>query len=122
MTDVSQIQFPGQVAALGVLAEVVSARHAHDAEWGAREYPDGTGPQIRLLDNRPRSSRHIADIFRGRCEGAAEHGQLTWRLLLLEGVFATVAEADAGRLRRALVRLAAVAVAWIEAIDRRTAR
>lgn len=50
---------------------------------------------------------------------AAEHGGLTWRHILAEEMFEALAESDPAKLRAELVQVAAVAVQWVEAIDRR---
>lgn len=44
----------------------------------------------------------------------------TWLLIALEEVFEALAESDPAKLRAELVQSAAVHVAWIEAIDRRS--
>lgn len=123
MTDATAVQFPGQMAAfpmLGVVAEVVSERQAQDAYWGTQNHPDGTGPDLLLLDG-VWSSRYVADEFRARCQGAAARGAVTWRHILLEEVFEAMA-ASPDELRGELVQVAAVACAWIESIDRRSQR
>ena len=94
---------------MGVLDEVRLERHAQHAQRSEQNPPDGTGP----------SRSHFADIARTACQSAFENGEGTWRHILTEEVFEAFAEDDPDGLREELVQVAAVAVAWIEAIDRR---
>ena len=45
-------------------------------------------------------------------------GEGTWADILREEYFEALAETDPARLRVELIQVAAVAVAWVEAIDR----
>lgn len=94
-----------------VLAEVANERGRQDATWGEQNHPDGTG--------RP-GSREFADYVRALCKanGPAEDN---WRDILYEEVAEAFAETDPAKLRAELIQVAAVAVNWIGAIDRRTA-
>ena len=57
------------------------------------------------------------------CNAAARAGHPYWSAILVEEVAEAVAEiGDDAKLRAELVQVAAVAVAWIEAIDRRGGR
>ena len=49
-------------------------------------------------------------------------GKLTWRHVLAEHYWATLAQGDNGQLRKALISLAAHALLWIAALDRRQAQ
>lgn len=95
-----------------VLQQVLVERIAQDTKWGEQNHPDGTG-----YDG---SDRH-ADFWRQRCQDAFADGDGTWGHVLLEEVFEAIAEKDPAKLRAELVQVAAVAVAWVEAIDRRQA-
>ena len=48
----------------------------------------------------------------------AQIGQCTWLHILREEVFEAFAEDDPAKLRAELIQVAAVAVQWVEAIDR----
>lgn len=97
------------------IAEVVRERIRQDAKWGEQNHPDGTGI------NGP-TDRQLADASRKLCQSAAEAGMVTWRHILDEEMREAFAEPDPVALRAELVQVAAVAVAWIEAIDRRASR
>lgn len=98
---------PGSLT--GVLADIAAEREAQDRQWGVQEFPDGTGPEFtRQADE---SKREVAS--------AASRGDLTWRHILTEEFFEALAESDPTRLRTELVQTAAVAVKWIQALDRR---
>ena len=108
-----------------VLAEVDAERRAQDAKWGEQNHPDGTGDQA-LLPYLPTSepsgrATYGTLAYRARQECDARHraGTGTFADILLEEVGEALAEDDPARLRAELVQVAAVAVAWAEAIDRR---
>lgn len=85
-------------------------REAQETKWGQQNHPDGTG-----IDG----DDVVANVFRSRCKHLARTGKTSWRYILLEEVFEALAETDDKPLRDELVQVAAVATAWIEAIDRR---
>lgn len=92
--------------------QVEAERLAQDKKWGEQNHPDGTGSLPQSL---------IAAAAREACSRAAERGALTWAHILGEEVCEALAEADPHALRAELVQVAAVCVAWIEALDRRPA-
>jgi hypothetical protein len=98
------------------LADVFQAisheRERQDAKWGEQNHPDGTADHA---DYR----RVQAEFRRAQCELAAASGGLTWRHILDEEVAEAFAESDPVKLRMELIQIAAVAVAWCQAIDRR---
>jgi hypothetical protein len=98
-------------ATVGVLGEIAAERARQSAKWGQPDHLDGTA---RVGD------RHTAARLRAACKanGPAEDN---WRDILAEEVAEAFAEAGSARLRVELIQVAAVAVAWVEAIDRRPA-
>lgn len=100
-----------QRAKAGVLGEVLNERARQDAKWGQQNHADGTGAPW----------WHAADKARRICEGRFADGEGTWHDILREEYAEAMAEDDPSRLRAELVQVAAVAVAWVEAIDRRAA-
>ncbi len=95
-----------------VLAEVQAERERQDAKWGEQNHPDGTGNK---------SQHEYADQARKWCEAAFGSGYGTWSDVLAEEVAEVNGERDPARLRAELIQVAAVAVAWVGAIDRRAA-
>lgn len=93
-----------------VIDSVLAERNRQDAKWGEQNHPDGTG--IGGDDVR-------RDVMTSLCQAAAASGSVTWRHILDEEVAEAFAEPDPAKLRAELVQVAAVAVAWIEAIERR---
>lgn len=93
-----------------VLAEVQAERARQHVKWGEQNHPDGTGGM---------GTRSEADFRRQVANTAAREGRLTWRHILLEEVAEAMAETDEDLLRGELLQVAAVAVAHIEALDRR---
>jgi hypothetical protein len=101
---------PTALAALEtVLADIRAERGRQDATWGEQNHPDGTGPRY----------ANKAEYERIHALTAAMDGTLTFRHVLAEEVAAAYAENDPERLRAELVQVAATAVCWIQAIDRR---
>nr|WP_203950423.1 hypothetical protein [Microbispora rosea] len=92
-----------------VLSEVAVERAAQDAMWGLQEHPDGTGPAY----------ASEADLAKQAVTRAVAEGRVTWRHILYEEVLEAFAEEDTDRLRAELIQVAAVAVKWIQALDRR---
>ncbi|GGP06721.1 hypothetical protein GCM10012278_31600 [Nonomuraea glycinis] len=101
---------PGSLA--GVLAEVAAERARQDETHGVQELPDGTGGGAAAAE---------AGTARRETDAAAGAGTLTWRHILMEEVLEALAETDPDRLRAELVQVAAVAVKWTQALDRRQA-
>lgn len=100
-----------------VLHEVLEERQAQDAKWGEQNHPDGTGPDVG--DDGIDLRRAAADQHREHCQRAAALGLVSWADILEEEVAEALAESDPAKLRTELVQVAAVAVAWVEALDRR---
>lgn len=94
-----------------VLAEIAAERERQDAKWGEQNHHDGTGPGYKTA----------ADSARAECDQAAALGLVTYRHILTEEVQEAFAETDPARLRAELVQVAAVAVAWIQKLDREKA-
>jgi hypothetical protein len=110
------------LATADVLCEVAAERERQDAKWGQQDHPDGTGDWDSYARKR---SDHLKEIREGKasvakaaCDVAAAEGRLTYRHILDEEVCEAFAEDDAAALRRELLQVAAVAVAWVEKIDR----
>lgn len=95
----------------GALAEVAAERARQDARWGEQNHPDGTGAVLHFED---------ADSARLVCQTRARDGEVTWQHILAEEYCEAMQEDEPARLRSELLQVAAVAVNWIEAIDRRT--
>lgn len=100
-----------RIGLAGVLDEVAAERARQDATFGEQNHPDGTGQYPETID---------ANVAKMVCEQAAEGGYLDWLHILREEVAEAFAETAPARLRAELVQVAAVAVAWVQAIDRRT--
>lgn len=112
---------------IDVLAEVRVERARQDAKHGVQDLPDGTGSYRVTLDGLVSDPdiavirRERADEARRSCDRAFAEGLCTYRHVLEEEVREAFAEEDPARLRAELVQVAAVAVKWVEAIDRRRA-
>lgn len=95
---------------LRVLSDVIAERQRQHARHGVQSLPDGTGGTL-AVQLRGEAQRYCDELTVART--------LTWRAILAEEVAEAFAETDHERLREELVQVAAVAVQWIEALDRR---
>ena len=102
--------------AAAVLAEVMDERKRQHTRWGEQNMEDGTGPDLFWDSDHDTAAQSVSAWHQYNTEHA---GSLTYRDVLLEEVAEAMAEDDPARLRAELVHVAAVAVQWIEAIDRR---
>lgn len=96
-----------------VLEDVRDERQRQRDKWGddsADDHPDGTSA---------RNYGDVANMARTMTNAAAIGGAATWRHIIMEELYEALAAVDPVRLRAELVQVAAVAVSWIEAIDRR---
>lgn len=91
------------------LADTADERIRQAAKWGVQSWPDGTGPQYIAM----------ADAAKAHTDAAAERGDVTWLDILMEEVSEAAAETDHAALRTELVQVAAVALSWVEDIDRK---
>ncbi|SCD41143.1 hypothetical protein GA0115251_106938 [Streptomyces sp. TverLS-915] len=96
-----------------VLAEIAAERAAQDLRRTTGDLPDGTGDDAGRAGDAERA-RSFRDI-------SLSCGYGTWSDVLAAEVAEANAERAPARLRAELLQVAAVATAWIEAIDRRTA-
>lgn len=111
-----------------VLEDVSRERERQDDKWGEQshadrmpsEYPYGDTPDY------VKTAQHWKDLNDVRVAWMNEQGKTSdcnaaWDGILLEEVYEALAETEPDKVRAELVQVAAVAVNWIEAIDRRSA-
>ena len=103
-----------------VLLEVADERVRQTAKWGQQDHPNGTGPSKLPMPYGSGSwTAAVAALhLKLTTESASQAGLCTWLHILREEVFEAFAEKDAAKLRAELIQVAAVAVQWVEAIDR----
>ena len=97
-------------SAVDLLAATYAEIDAQNAKWGEQNHIDGTGY--------PAAARQ-AEVARKRCQDAFAEGCGTWALILTEEVREAYAESEPEALRAELIQIAAVAVQWAAAIERR---
>jgi hypothetical protein len=106
--------------------DVLAERDKQDIKWGEQNHPNGTGPTRMLLGTRDLNVictfKDMSDTLRDWTDDRAKMGILSFADILLEEVFEALAEEDPAKLREELVQVAAVAVQWVEAIDRAQVR
>lgn len=100
---------------LHILDEVQQQLDRQLDKWGVQSHPDGTADNI--------LNRAYSRGGQEQCEEARSRGQMTWMHVLTEEVLEAHAE-DPGtdNLRIELIQVAAVAIAWVENLDRRGIR
>lgn len=103
-----------------VLSEVRAERLRQDEKWGEQNHPDGTGDDVHLLGDVERPTYGtLAYLQRANVDELARQGRSRWSGILLEEVFEALSATSVEELRAELVQVAAVAVQWVAAIDRR---
>lgn len=90
-----------------VLDEVLAERLRQDQLFGPQSLPNGTGGGAAYRN--ACQSREVV-------ESAKRYGSLAWSNLLGEEFWEAMAETDPAKLRAELIQVAAVAVAWAEAL------
>lgn len=100
-----------------ILAEAERARQ--DVKFGEQNHPDGTGPGAYWPAYG--NMDFVADAMKRLCQSSGKPGGEgdSWFKVLAEEFTEAMAEDDSAKLRAELVQVAAVAVAWVECIDRR---
>lgn len=78
--------------------------------WGEQSHPDGTGAP---------GMKGLVEAVQEANRQREESGELTFQDILEEEFLEAVAETDPTRLKEELIQVAAVAVTWVMAIDRR---
>jgi len=130
-------ELPDPSATSKVLWEVVDERGRQDAKWGEQNHPlvDTDVRAYMALGDSPHDTRRVramaaaqwyrvpmARTARELCQEAARGGRSTWTDILLEEFCEFLEAAALGEdadARTELLQLAAVAVAAVQAIDRR---
>lgn len=95
-----------------VFTDVIDERIRQVIKWGAQSLPDGTSSD---------TWGDMAMEAKQTVDERAAAGTLTWVEVLDEEILEAYAETDPARLRAELIQVAAVAIAWAEDIDRRSA-
>lgn len=102
-----------------VLDDIYEERACQDVKWGEQNHEDGTSAfAVEELCNKASSAASAKLNY----EEAVKYNNLTWSDILWEEMCEAMEETEDSKLRYELVQVAAVAAAWIEAIDRRNAK
>lgn len=104
-------------ATMETAMDVIGERSRQDRQWGEanhRDLPDGVKHPCAFF------GIPTADAARMHCQDAFRRGTGSYAHVLIEEVAEAIEDAhDPVKLRAELVQVAAVAMKWIEAIDRR---
>jgi hypothetical protein len=105
---------------LEILDELIKERRRQDARFPDQHLPNGTpefAGRMGLVKARDAAQR-TRDWAQKVCKGKAARGEVTWWDVLREEFYEVGAETDPARIREELIQVAAVAIRWIEDIDR----
>ena len=97
-----------------VLQDILLERFNQFRKWGEQNHPSFPAEVL----NDPESWRKMEEWARRICDSAAKQGVLTWMDILTEEIHEAYAAKDNAKLREELIQVAAVAVAWIDSLDR----
>ncbi|MEB0001619.1 hypothetical protein QN357_01540 [Cryobacterium sp. RTC2.1] len=115
---------------ISVASAVLDERTRQNEKWGEQNHPNGTGQESRPLsflrayltgrgvESTRVPARTLSYLARDDTNRAVREGRGKWKQILLEEVFEAFAEDDPAKLHTELVKVAAVAQQWVEAIDR----
>lgn len=143
MTVIGEAPIPLATALQDITNELLRQQEKHGDQT---HLPNGTGPEI-ALERAPVTmgsfmdlaaiqdaikvdaqwdlrADHLAEWAKIRCKAASENeggdGSITYEHILTEEWAEAITEEDPALLRKELVQLASVAVAWIMKIDKET--
>ena len=100
-----------------ILLMIGQERKRQDTKFGEQNHHD-VRPGVLAS-----SAEEDANLMKSVCESDFKNGRANWAIVLLEEVFEAIAEGakgDTQALKTELVQCAAVCVAWVQAIERRT--
>jgi hypothetical protein len=96
-----------------IFEEIHQERDRQDMKWGEQNHPIRVESDAIYFIDQARLCRQV-------CDYEARNGTLTWYHILIEEFFEAFAEGEALKQRYELVQVAAVAIAMIECIDRKS--
>lgn len=94
-----------------VLAEIAAERAARDRKYGEQNHVDHPGTEA--WDMFAATLENVGYVYLRR-------GKATWATLLAAGTGEALMAENRSNLRASLVRVAVIAVEWIESLDRRS--
>ena len=103
-----------------ILGKVFRELERQDKKWGEQNHRDGVW--FSEVEDEPRFAKDLKlteHEARAWADARFKAGKGTWRDILFEETCEAFAAASPEELENELVQVAAVAVAWIEAIQRR---
>jgi len=101
------------------LTNVSEERVRQVEKWGVQSIPDRSTDSWAGDELAAESAERRANFWKAENDRRVANGTLAWDGVLLEEVYEGLAETDPVKLRAELVQIAAVAVAWVEDLDRK---
>lgn len=113
--NTDQAEFLARVASNPLLQAVQRERDRQEVKWGVQDHPS-------FGDASQEFRTAVEHRVKAQVNQAASEGRLNWDLILSE----EIAEANAqltnnDNLKEELIQVAAVAIAWIESVNRQAA-
>lgn len=105
-----------------VLNEVLAERIRQDEKWGEQNWPSFPEWAVNAIHRAQHYSVPTEALAKRITEARFRNHVGTYADIFVEEVAEAIGASDEDHLREELVQVAAVAVAWIEAIDRRKAK
>lgn len=104
-----------------IFDELLEERRRQDAKWGEQNHPSLPPLEVPFSGNAVCKVLFLPTVKGAKMNVAidVEAGTLSWAVIATEELCEAVSCADDATRRGELVQLAAVVVAWIQAIDRR---
>lgn len=113
-----------RAAVPNVLKHVSKEVARQEEKWGVQNHPDFHPAIANSTAHYDRPAFYglpTEQQSKALCDADASKGETNWMRILTEEVSETAAAPDEETLRKELVQVSAVAVSWIDAIDRRKA-
>lgn len=113
--NATQAEFLARVASNPLLKAVQREQDRQVAKWGVQNHPSFTPGDPEKYE----ALYRVTEDIKARNDLAAKNGGLAWESILLEEVFEAGCEwQDNEALKVELIQVAAVALSWVESIDR----
>ena len=111
-----QAEFLARVATNPLFQAIQREQDRQLAKWGQQDHPSF----LEMDDDEREDRRKFSEAVKEDTDDAAKDGTLTWEHILVEELFEAKAETENDEnLKTELIQVAAVALSWIESIERK---
>lgn len=92
------------------LEDVRKEVERQEGKWGEQNHPDGTSKE---------KYGWMMELAKLHCNKLHQEQKTDWAAVLFEEFYEALAEENSSDLRTELIQVAAVAVSWVKALDRK---